>query len=156
MRVRFLRGKDKPDTLTCTRRDGSQTWSRLTPGFGPHHDLTHFVVETSLGLRRGFYGLVASGRAIDELSDTQTLGPAGPEALLAEMLVSALQSEATGVATADDFAARLTSACAGFGITPPEIAPSVLEAMRDRMRALWQQWQATTPGRALELDFPDA
>jgi hypothetical protein len=44
----------------CRRPDGTDVWSRVHP-FYPGHDLSHFAVETALGLRQGFYGLIATG-----------------------------------------------------------------------------------------------
>lgn len=44
MVIRFKKGKNqwkhKPDTLTCTRDDGSITWTYLHRGF-VHHDFAH-------------------------------------------------------------------------------------------------------------------
>src|SRR5215207_7563384 len=62
--IRIKKNADGTAALTCTRADGSVTWQRQqgTQGmFFPRHDLTHFAVETVLGHRRGFYGLVADG-----------------------------------------------------------------------------------------------
>lgn len=60
MKIRFIKGKDKPNTLACIRADGSVTWSSL--GRIPiHHDLTHYAVETTLGLKNSFFGLLAKG-----------------------------------------------------------------------------------------------
>jgi hypothetical protein len=59
------------------RADGTATWERKeepNAWFFVAHDLTHFAVETILGYRRGFYGLVAEGWA---LSDFGTPWPRG-------------------------------------------------------------------------------
>lgn len=59
--------KKKPDgsaALSLRRADGSVTWQRQEGIQGrcfPLHDLTHYAVETVLGLDQAFFGLVASG-----------------------------------------------------------------------------------------------
>ena len=50
--------------MSCTRADGTVTRQRQDPAkaqFFVRHDLTHYALETVLGHRRGFYGLVAEG-----------------------------------------------------------------------------------------------
>ena len=55
-----IRIKKKPDgsaALSCQRADGSVTWQRQTGpqgAFFPLHDLTHYAVETELGLEQAF------------------------------------------------------------------------------------------------------
>ncbi|MDF2775439.1 MAG: hypothetical protein K0S86_4940, partial [Geminicoccaceae bacterium] len=64
LRIRIKKNADGSAALTCIRADGSVTWQRQEGAQGrffPRHDLTHFAVETTLGHRRGFYGLVAEG-----------------------------------------------------------------------------------------------
>src|SRR5438874_8753640 len=62
--IRIKKGRDGSAALTLTRADGTVTWQRQTgqqARFFPRHDLTHYAVETVLGHRRGFYGLVVEG-----------------------------------------------------------------------------------------------
>jgi len=52
--IRIKKGADDRTALTCTRADGTTTWQRLEAGqarFFPHHDLTHYAVETVLDRR---------------------------------------------------------------------------------------------------------
>ena len=51
------RWKRKPHTLTCVRDDGSVTWTHLPRGI-VQHDFAHYVIETTLGLKNAFLGLV--------------------------------------------------------------------------------------------------
>ncbi len=59
--ISLRRGKDSKDLLVITRPDGTSTWSREQQGFLAFHDLAHFVVESTLGMRNGFYGLISQG-----------------------------------------------------------------------------------------------
>lgn len=156
MKIRFLKGKDKPDTLHCIRADGSQTWTRLSPGFGPLHDLAHYVVETTLGFDRGFYGLLAQGRAIEEFADTEDRRWVGEQGLQAETIVMTLQHETAGTATPEAFFEMVEQACEGLGLAAPATLTSeALAVMRERYRQLLRQWAQTPLGGDLELDFPD-
>ena len=65
LQVNLKKISAEKSSLHCRRADGSVTWSRVH-AFYPGHDLTHFAVETGLGLRQGFFGLIAGGW---ELSD---------------------------------------------------------------------------------------
>jgi hypothetical protein len=62
--VAVTKHADGSTVFRLTRADGTATWQRTrgaTGAFFPPHDLTHYAVETVLGHRRGFYGLVAEG-----------------------------------------------------------------------------------------------
>ena len=60
--VRLTRKRDGAVVLELRRADGTTTWQKRTgptAEFFAVHDLTHYAVETVLGYRRAFYGLVA-------------------------------------------------------------------------------------------------
>src|SRR5690242_15097014 len=118
--IRIKKSADGRSSLTCTRADGSTTWQSMKDAqaaFFPRHDLTHYAVETVLGHRNGFYGLVASGW---DLSDFGTPWPRGripDEAALSEMIVGFLDLErSTGeLARAEDVNQRLREFCVENG-----------------------------------------
>ena len=69
--IRIKRHADGAASLSCTRADGSVTWQRQGGKLGavfPPHDLTHFAVETTLGYRHAFFGLVADGWEIADFA----------------------------------------------------------------------------------------
>ena len=94
--------KGQRSRLLCIRADGSFTQSDLGPGL-PYHDLAHYVSERFLGLNGGFFGQIAQGRSIVELSDKYVIPPLGPQALIAEVLARATGSMATGACLPDEF-----------------------------------------------------
>src|SRR5256886_13477123 len=94
--IRIKKNKDGRISLSCTRADGTTTWQRQEGGqarFFPLHDLTHYAVETVLGHRRGFYGLVAAGWDLTDFGQPWPRGPLPPEALGSELLVGFLDRE---------------------------------------------------------------
>ncbi|HEY5060709.1 MAG TPA: hypothetical protein VII52_04185, partial [Gemmatimonadaceae bacterium] len=62
--IRIKKKSDGSAALSCIRADGTTTWQQQNGKLGrffPLHDLTHYAVESVLGFRNAFYGLVASG-----------------------------------------------------------------------------------------------
>ena len=102
MQIALCRFVGKPTTITCIRDDGSITWQT----YGPHsdffaiHDLTHYAVETELGYKHGFFGMIAQGRDINDFGPGSAAS-LHPEAFHAEMLAGLLS-------TAEGNGARLT------------------------------------------------
>jgi hypothetical protein len=157
--IRIKKDKDGRTALSCTRADGTTTWQRQDGGqarFFPRHDLTHYAVETVLGHRQGFYGLVAAGW---DLSDFGTPWPRGrlpKDANLSEIIVGFFDRErASGDRSA---AADLNDDLANFagenGLPLPDaISDDDLARIRRRRAELFTLWDAVTPGDALELPF---
>src|SRR6185436_2865273 len=106
--VRIKKKTDGNAALSCRRADGTVTWQRQEGGHGvffPLHDLTHFAVETVLGFRRAFYGLVAEGWDISTFEERGIAARLPEDAGLAEVIVGFFDAErASGtISSADDF-----------------------------------------------------
>ena len=157
MIIRWTKGKDKHDTLACVREDGSRTWSALQDGF-VLHDMIHYVVETTLGYKNGFYGLLAAGWDIQSFGrvDPKTgRKPAIPmEAGQVEFIVGMLWREAgNGPEPHDDFFGLLDLACAGANVPTPKITPEALDRMRADIRGFRRRWQQLPAGGHIEVEF---
>ena len=157
MTIRFTKGQNKPDTLTCQRSDGSCTWTALN--LPPAHDLGHYALETTLGFNHAFFGLLAQGWDIQDFGrpDPKTgRKPAiPPEAIQAEVLAGLLDIENRSAQPPAHaaFLEMLASACAGLGVPVPLLDAAQLEAIRARHAALLRQWAEAAEGTSLELDF---
>ncbi len=151
MKIQIKKGKKrykhKPDTLTCIRDDGSATWSHIHHGFALH-DLTHYVVETTLGLNDAFFGLVAKGYNIPEFSlpksDRSFNIP--DEAISVEPIVALLQMEHW-----DSFPEKLINKDSPE--LPPHVTSEQIDTMRKRLYELVQKWKELLPGESLELEY---
>jgi hypothetical protein len=149
MRIRIHNRVDGLAVLRCERADGSVTWQRhpeKNSRFFPPHDLTHYAVETTLGLHEAFYGLVARGW---DLSDFGTPWPRGrlpAEAEVAEFLVGCLHQDCT----AEEMNAQGASFCgeAWRTVTTDELTRS-----RALAHELIARWQALPPDGEIALDF---
>ena len=154
--VRIKKKTDGAAALSCERADGSVTWQRQDGQLGrffPLHDLTHFAVESVLGFRAAFYGLIASGK---DITDTEQR-PVPEQAHLAEVIVGFFDVErATGVlGDAGDFNWKITSYFSDKGLPVPafRMTDDQIAAIRRRRAELFEQWQAVPSGETLELRF---
>ena len=161
--IRLAKHTDGDVTLTCVRPDGSMTWERQRGGhaaFFPRHDLTHYAVETVLGHRRGFYGLVASGWNLTDFGAPWPRGPLPSDMDPAELLVGLLDAERASADgrpawTAADFNRNAADfyAARGFDALPPVIDDVQLAAIRARLAELFARWDALPLDGSLELQF---
>ncbi len=119
------------------------------------HDLLHFAVETEAGLRGSFYGLLAKVGGYAELS-VGGGAALGGEIAITERVVGAL----TGALQAEDLDADAFVEQARDYLNiyderaPRWFTPTLVLAVRERMRQLEGRWRATPFGETLELRFP--
>ena len=160
--VRIKRHADGAASLSCTRADGGVTWQRQGGQLGgvfPPHDLTHFAVETVLGYRRAFYGLLADGWEIGDFAAPWPRGPVPPEALEVELIVGFFDAERRSLTRWDaaEFNAHAERYVAGSKYAgrqaPPVLTQEQVDAVRHLRDELFARWDATPPGESLELSF---
>jgi hypothetical protein len=147
--------------LRCVRADGTVTWQKQESrhaAFFALHDLTHFAVESTLGFRSGFFGLIAEGWEIEETTGKGARGAIPDEAKAVEYIVGSLDSErASGaVWSADDFNRQAAIHAASAGLPEPRaLTEEELARVRARMAELLAEWRAIAAGQTLELRFDD-
>lgn len=166
--IRIKRHTQGAVSLTCVRDDGSTTWQRFegpTAMVFPGHDLTHYAVETTLGFRHGFFGLVAEGWNIQDFATPWPRGEIPAEAREVELIVGFFDSEQRQGAswTALEFEAHaelfVGAAAARGKAAPPRtrvLTDDDIVAVRASRDALLQTWQATPPGGELTLTLDTA
>lgn len=157
-----FRIKKRPDTsamLVLVREDGSSTSGSIGPpgGYGPVHDLAHYVVEGTLGLSEGFLGLVASGWEIADFEKKGTARRLPAEAILAEVAAGEMSRQAMmwQWSSAEDYvwAVETTVRRSQPGYTLPAITHEMFEGMRMELLELRRRWNQLAPGETLELAF---
>jgi hypothetical protein len=160
-----FRIKKRPDTsamLVLVREDGSSTTGRIGPpgGYGPVHDLAHYVVERALGLSEGFLGLVASGWDIRDFERKGAARRLPAEAILAEVAAGEMSRQAMmwQWSSAEDYAwaVETTVRKSQPEYTLPAITHDIFEGMRAELLELRQRWNQVAPGETLELTFTTA
>lgn len=149
--MRILMTRTSPDRhrFAIVRADGSTESVDLETRSLLLHDLVHYAVEMEVPLRTGFYGLLAIGKRLSELSDTKQPWPTGTEVAKAESLVGPLQSMLKG--NFDPVAARAQFAV--FSQDPPSV--ELLGRIGERFRAVYGKYNATRFGETLELEWPE-
>ena len=159
LRIHITKRTDGGAVLKCVRSDGTETWQKQSghqAAFFPLHDLTHYAVESELGIHDAFYGLVAAGWSIADTTGKGTRGALPPDALFVESVVGTLDTErASGSRwTADEFnesAAR--HAANGGRPAPRRLTDDELARIRKRRAELFERWRELPAGHALELTF---
>jgi hypothetical protein len=149
MKIQITKHADGEGLLRCVREDGSMSWQKQNRhgAFFAKHDLTHFAVESTLGYRRGFFGLVSEGWDIEDTTGQGSRGRLPDEATEVERLVGLLDAERAGgeLWTVDDFDDA-------FGGSRRLMAEE-LEAVRSRRDELLEQWSRVEVGGMMELEF---
>lgn len=156
--------KKRPDTkalLVLVRADGTFTSGTVgaAGGYGPVHDLAHYVVESALGFSEGFLGLVASGWEITDFEVKGTSKRLPIEALVAEAAAGELsrQEMMQQYSTAVEFVWALGLVMEQMGhltSAVPPIDEATFEAMKERLVTLRNRWWGVEPGGTMELVFP--
>jgi hypothetical protein len=150
---------DKLDRLRCIRRDGSETATAMPrQGILPH-DLVHYVVESGLGWRGGFLGVVAAGADIG-FAMQQTHDPANrmsaDQAIHAEAVVESLQAQLwSGTFDEALFLDGVRGACEVRGRSVPVLPAGVGATLFEQAVALNARWQQVPFHGTLELEMSD-
>ena len=155
MRVQITKKADGSGVLRCVRDDGSVVWQKQNErhaAFFSLHDLTHLAVETALGYRRGFFGLIAEGWDFEDTTGKGARGPLPPEAGEVEQIVGMFDAERGSgtIWTLEEFNE--------FGEVQ-KLRPLTAEEItrvKKRRSELFQQWFAVAPGATLELQYEAA
>ena len=158
MKLQFTKKSDGSVLLRCVRNDGAATWQRHDKQalFFSYHDLTHFAVETVLGFRKGFYGLLADGWEFADLDGKGQRGKLPSEGILVEHIVGLLHSERVGAGSplsADEFNHQIALMAEDLNVTLRNITDAELTAVRKRIQELHAKWAGLAADQVLDLDF---
>lgn len=163
--IRFSKTRHGP-ALVCTRDDGSIAGmkDRRHGAFFVRHDLMHYVVETSLGFRQAFLGMLAGldGNppwSIDAFNAKGVSKRLPAQAIIAEYIVGQLDLVVVphdGAITADDLNNYLRQALHEHPAADelPTIAQVQIDAMLRQHADLYGQYRALLEGEHLDLQFP--
>jgi hypothetical protein len=150
---------DKYDDLRCVRRDGSATGCAMPrQGILPH-DLVHYVVESTLGWRHAFYGMIAAGTDIGgAMEQAHDPGNAAlvDQAIHVEAIVESLQAQLwSGAFDAAMFDEGVRTACTGRGRSVPALPADIGRQLFDAVLLLDERWRQVPWHGTLELELPD-
>ena len=157
--IQITKRADGSGILRCARSDGSVTWQKQNgrhAAFFALHDLTHFAVESVLGYRQGFFGLIMEGWEIDDTTGKGSRGRLPDEALEVENLVGLLDRErgSSVLWTVEEFneTAALEASSKGRP-APRQLSSEDLAQVKAKRSELFSQWLALPAGESLQLRF---
>lgn len=158
LRIRIKRAGDgSVAAFALHRADGSVTIQRNPHAFFLLHDLTHLAIESTLELRRAFYGLVSEGWNFEDFGAPSRRGTIPEEALRAELLAGYLDLErATGqLSSAPELNLRMAEYYAERDLRPlpPPLTDETLAHIRTLRGELAAHWRAIPPGQSLDVTF---
>ena len=153
--LRFTRLSQDRLRFEYRRPDGSGEIVEMETEGVLVHDLLRYAVETGAGLKGSFFGILAKIGGYEEL--VVAGGAAlGGEIAITERVVAALS---VGLQQPDlDDAAFAAAVIEHLDIyeerAPRWLTPALIAAVRERMRQLTGDWEATRLGDTMELVFP--
>jgi hypothetical protein len=157
--VQLTKRADGSSVLKCIRSDGTETWQKQQgshAAFFALHDLTHYSVETELGIRDAFFGLVADGWSIEDTGQRGVAAKLPAAALFVEQVVGTLDMErASGSRwSAEEFNDALERKAKAEGRAMPRLlTDDELDRVRKRRAELFAEWQSLLAGGTLDLEF---
>ncbi len=157
------------DRIEIRRADGHVA-ETCFPKKGPvPHDAVHAIVEEVLGLRRGFWGMVAAGHDPDHIQEiAKAAGHASakrattPEAAIVELIQAERIVEAaeaalwSGGSDIDGMRHLAETGCAASFVPAPALSDANLETILDRLVALRDHWVSAASGYQLRFSWPSA
>ena len=112
------------------------------------HDLTHYAVETVLGCRGRFFGLIAAGWSVEDTTRRGGCGTLPPEAVEVEKIVGLFQTEQASC--------TLWTAAEFNEFSPRALTETEIQNVRTLRATMFRKWFAVQPGEKLELEFESA
>ncbi|WP_420574239.1 hypothetical protein [Kordia sp.] len=152
MEIILTKGEQR-NTLLCKRNDGTFTSANLGPEI-PNHDIAHFVVEKKFHLTKGFYGNIASGMTIADLSDKDFIKNLDTESWLAEIMTRNLQSLGNETTSIEEYPELITwEASSMENIQVPMMSLTQIKELKSEYLQLCSQWNSIPKNGQLLLHF---
>ncbi len=151
MEIIFTKGEQRHRIL-CRRMDGTTTATSINAQL-PAHDLAHYIVESELKMQAGFYGNIAAGYSIEQLSDKAVIARLPPESMVAEVLTRAMQGMTAPNADARAYLELVNWELDVLQLPKPDILEERVTSMAINFQSLMSEWETLSLGEQLKLDF---
>jgi len=158
MKISFLKISDKEHELRIVRRDGSSDFSLCETRSFLVHDLTHLAFELEAKIQNGFWGLVAQGKTLSELSDRSMIADLSNEAeiMVIEKTVAILQSLIKG-RTPGNIVEEFWRQGSNFDWARSEwFELDFVTRVDQRLQGLFGRWKATKYGETMDIVWEDS
>lgn len=148
MIIELTKLSDERHRLAVSRPGGAHEAAELETRSFLLHDLVHYAVEAEAGITDGFWGLLAEGHTLSELSNRTMTVPLSMGLALAERLVGPMQSVWNGRLDVNLYVEQACTAA------PDLVNAAFVARVRERLRGLWGEWRATPYRGTMELPWP--
>ncbi|MES2953441.1 MAG: hypothetical protein V4674_02685 [Patescibacteria group bacterium] len=162
MKIKLTKLRYEEHTLELVRENGTREQAVLNTKTFLFHDFLHYCVETLADLRNSFWGSLAAGKALKELSmrmedpsPEKIFLASSTEAGTTEMVVGVLTGVVRGGASAKDAIAVLSNIASAKGeVVPAWCTEQLIEKVQNRMRELLGEWNSLPHEGSMTLEFP--
>lgn len=145
--------KNNRSLLVCIRDNGTTEISNIGPALS-FHDIAHYVVEKTMGIRKGFYGNINDGYSVSQLSDKTIIQTLTVESTTSEIITRALQSLAGGAFTISQVTELVRQEFQVLHIDYPlTLNEEKIASMLSEYTILINQWKNLKEGEALAIEF---
>jgi len=155
MEIKFTKNTAGEHSISYQRDDGSVTWMRASPYF-VQHDLSHYAIETTLGYRTAFLGMINGGMQIRDFEDREKRLSmrVTDEGWYAESMANLFLMELTQ-GRVDNFNQVLAASFRqmNLDVSPPQLSVEEADKIRKRLQELIMQWQQLPEKGHLLLSF---
>lgn len=157
MLIRFIKENHDHYRLECVRRNRTMTSALHEISVSLKHDFLHYIVENSAGLGDGYFGVIAAGNDMDELTP-KAMKACGidptEECHAAEIVIIALQEALGDHADPSAIVARAEARCHEMNVTPPAyLTPVFVDQALSSFANLYAQWKQLHEGESIEVPF---
>lgn len=153
MELLITKNSGKPHIIKYRRYNHSETWMPADDYF-VRHDLSHFAIETMLGYKDAFMGMLNNGMDIKDFEDREKRKKIAmtQAACYAESTANLFLMETTdGKLAAFNEVATTAFKTAFPQWSPPTLSNQQVEAIRIYLKQLLAQWQELPLGATLVL-----
>jgi hypothetical protein len=155
VKLQFVKNEGKPHVIRYYRDDGTQTWMQADDFF-IRHDLSHFAVESTLGYKTAFYGMINAGTELSDFTDREKRAALvlTREAVHAESLANLFLMDLSQGRVEDFDKMQQQAMTTSFsGTQPVSLSHEQINAVRKALSGLLLQWRKLSAGQSLLLEI---
>lgn len=158
MNIELTKISNDQHKLRCVRSDGSSEEALLETKSLLVHDFTHLAYEIEAGLKKSFWGSVASGVTFAELREEVEMTNFDlekEELMRTEMIVGPLQSVVQRKQEAKNLLEALPNLFNAYGAQVPDhLTLDLIERAQERFKAFMGEWTKLPFGDTMSVLWP--
>jgi hypothetical protein len=156
MQIILTKLTDERHRMKIVRDDGSSEEVELVTREFLAHDMLHFCLEIEAGLYHSFWGSLAAGKTLSELSaQGMAANPPSEEVMITESIVGPLSYIAKGGTDDAQFLSIMTTVFQSRSTPIPTwLTTDLLQRIRTRFNALMGEFRSLPRSESMHLSWP--